>query len=84
MIEDDQYGNRVKEADGILLDICRLAPVAIRVKIPDINLIVLSRMGERGCGGHGTLLSGPQCLFVSENSSCCRRQELWKSLTINC
>lgn len=68
MIEDDQYGNRVKEVDGILLDICRLAPVAIMGEDTRYKSYRIEPYGEREVGGgHGTLLSGPQCLFVSEN-----------------
>lgn len=62
--EDDPYGNRHIEMDGIIVDICRLAPVAIMGE-DDRHKTIRIETNEAVSGGRG-LLSSPNALVISE------------------
>lgn len=61
----EKNGQRDIEIRGVLLDVCRLAPVAIMGEDERYRSIRM-KTNEELTGGFGTLLDGPRRLYVSE------------------
>lgn len=65
---NEHRGYRDIEIDGIIIDICRLAPVAIMGK-DDRSKTIRIETNEVVGGGQSSLLGGAELLDVSEDSS---------------
>lgn len=61
IVKNHKYGIREIEINGIIIDICRLAPVAIMGE-DDRYRTIRIETNEEIAGGHGTLLDGPHRL----------------------
>ncbi|MFL0507386.1 hypothetical protein ACH0B5_16720 [Ureibacillus sp. 179-F W5.1 NHS] len=65
-VVEEKYGHREIRTDGIIIDICRLAPVAIMGE-DDRYKTIRTETNEVVGGAHGTLLSGPHRLKISKD-----------------
>lgn len=64
-VVEEKYGRREEKAEGIIIDICRLAPVAIMGEDDRYKTIRIETNEEVG-GAYGFLLDGPKRLYISE------------------
>lgn len=64
-VVEEKYGHREEKTEGIIIDICRLAPVAIMGEDDRYKTIRIETNEEVG-GGYGSLLDGPKRLYISE------------------
>lgn len=65
IVTHEKNGHRDVEIKGVLLDVCRLAPVAILGEDERYRSIRI-KTNEELAGGFGTLLDGPRRLYVDE------------------
>lgn len=64
-VVEEKYGRREEKMEGIIIDICRLAPVAIMGEDDRYKTICIETKEEVG-GGSSSLLDGPNRLYISE------------------
>ncbi|MCI2256194.1 hypothetical protein L2D08_17750 [Domibacillus sp. PGB-M46] len=64
-VVEEKYGRREEKTEGIIIDICRLAPVAIMGEDDRYKTIRIETNEEVG-GAYGSLLDGPKRLYISE------------------
>ncbi|WP_418302763.1 hypothetical protein [Lysinibacillus fusiformis] len=65
IVVEEKYGHREIKKDGIIIDICRLAPVAIMGEDDRYKTIRIETNEVVG-GAYGSLLGGPNLLDLSE------------------
>ena len=65
IVVEEKYGRREIKTDGIIIDICRLAPVAIMGEDDRYKTIRIETNEVVG-GAYGSLLGGPNPLDLSE------------------
>ncbi|WP_141770162.1 hypothetical protein [Bacillus massilinigeriensis] len=65
IVVEEKYGRREIKTDGIIIDICRLAPVAIMGEDDRYKTIHIETNEVVG-GAYGSLLDGPKRLYLSE------------------
>lgn len=65
LIVEEKYGMREENIEGIIIDICRLAPVAIMGMDERFHKIRIET-NEKVSGASGCLLDGPHRLYVNE------------------
>ncbi|MCP3764677.1 hypothetical protein NLX67_20270 [Domibacillus sp. A3M-37] len=64
-VVEEKYGRREEKTEGIIIDICRSAPVAIMGEDDRYKTIRIETNEEVG-GAYGSLLDGPKRLYLSE------------------
>lgn len=65
IVVEEKYGRREIKTEGIIIDICRLAPVAIMGEDERYKTIHIETNEEIG-GAYGSLLGGSNLLYLSE------------------
>ncbi|MBK5458234.1 hypothetical protein NST21_25030 [Peribacillus sp. FSL K6-1552] len=64
-VVEEKYGRREEKTEGIIIDVCRLAPVAIMGEDDRYKTICIETNEEVG-GAYGSLLDGPKRLHLSK------------------
>jgi hypothetical protein len=64
-VVEEKYGCREEKTEGIIIDICRLAPVVIMGE-DDRYKTIRIETNEEVSGAYGSLLDGPKRLYLSE------------------